>query len=108
VFCLHVWVLDSPGTGVTDSCELPCECQEPNSGPLEEQPVLLTTELSLQPHTQICCHRFLKPHFTYLVEFNHSLFGGQRICIPVVWAQNPADHSLADKEQKPGIEKLPE
>jgi hypothetical protein len=35
--------------GITDSCELPCGCWELNSGPLEEQSVLLTTEPSLQP-----------------------------------------------------------
>ena len=33
-----------PGTGVTDDCELPCGCQELNSGPVEEQQVLLTAE----------------------------------------------------------------
>ena len=38
----------SPGTGVTDRCELPCGCWELNPGLLEEQPVLLTTKLSLQ------------------------------------------------------------
>jgi hypothetical protein len=31
-----------------DSCELPCGCWELNPGTLEEQPVLLTTEPSLQ------------------------------------------------------------
>jgi hypothetical protein len=36
-------VFDSPGTGVTEGCELPCGYWELNSGPLEEQPVLLTT-----------------------------------------------------------------
>ena len=39
----------SPGIGVTDNCELSHECWELNLGPLEEQPVLLTTEPSLQP-----------------------------------------------------------
>jgi len=34
---------------ITDGCEPPCGCWELNSGPLEEQPVLLTTEPSLQP-----------------------------------------------------------
>jgi hypothetical protein len=34
---------------ITDGCEPPGRCQELNSGPLEEQPVLLTTEPSLQP-----------------------------------------------------------
>ena len=29
---------------ITDGCEPPCGCWELNSGPLEEQPVLLTTE----------------------------------------------------------------
>lgn len=31
-------------------CEPPCGCRELNPRPLEEQPVLLTTEPSLQPH----------------------------------------------------------
>ena len=35
--------------GVMDSCELPCGCWELNLGPLEDQSMLLTTELSLQP-----------------------------------------------------------
>ena len=39
----------SPASGVTDGCELPCGCWESNPGPLEEQPVLLTTEPALQP-----------------------------------------------------------
>jgi hypothetical protein len=33
----------------TDGCEPPCGCWELNSGPLVEQPMLLTTEPSLQP-----------------------------------------------------------
>ena len=37
----------SPGTRVMDSCEIPCGCWELNPGLLEEQPVLLTFELSL-------------------------------------------------------------
>jgi hypothetical protein len=40
---------------VTDSCELPCGCWELNPDPLEEQPVFLSTEPSLQPP-----HFFLK------------------------------------------------
>ena len=32
-----------------DGSEPPCGCWELNSGPLEEQPVLLTAEPSLQP-----------------------------------------------------------
>ncbi|GAB1299023.1 Bifunctional epoxide hydrolase 2 [Apodemus speciosus] len=34
---------------ITGGCEPPCGCWELDSGPLEEQPVLLTTEPSLQP-----------------------------------------------------------
>ena len=34
---------------ITDGCELPYGCWDLNSGPSEEQSVLLTTEPSLQP-----------------------------------------------------------
>jgi hypothetical protein len=34
-------------TGVTDDYELPCGCWELNSGPLREQPGILTAELSV-------------------------------------------------------------
>ena len=34
---------------IADGCEPPCGCWELNSGPLEDQSVLLTTEPSLQP-----------------------------------------------------------
>jgi hypothetical protein len=34
---------------IIDGCEPPHGCWELNSGPLDEQPVLLTTEPSLQP-----------------------------------------------------------
>jgi len=34
---------------ITDGCEPPCGCWDLNSGPREEQSVLLTTEPSLQP-----------------------------------------------------------
>jgi hypothetical protein len=45
--CISVWVLYPPGTIVIDSYNLPCVCWELEPGPLEEQPVLLTIELSL-------------------------------------------------------------
>jgi hypothetical protein len=38
-----------PETELKDSCKLPCLCWELNPGPLEEQPLLLTTEPSLPP-----------------------------------------------------------
>jgi hypothetical protein len=50
---------DTPGESIigsyysiTDVCQPPCGCLELNSGPLEEQSVLLTTEPSLQPLLQ--------------------------------------------------------
>jgi hypothetical protein len=42
----------SPGTG--NGCGSPCGCWELNPGPLLEQPMLLSTEISLQPF--ICKH----------------------------------------------------
>jgi hypothetical protein len=39
----------SPGTGITDGCELPHGFWELNLGPLEEQPVLFTREPFLKP-----------------------------------------------------------
>jgi hypothetical protein len=43
------------GTGIIDRCESPCKCWELNQDPLEELPVLLTSEPSLQPQ----CFSFL-------------------------------------------------
>ncbi|XP_052570072.1 E3 ubiquitin-protein ligase NEDD4 isoform X3 [Peromyscus californicus insignis] len=40
----------SPGSNVTDDCEPPCGCWEFNPDSLEEDHLLLTTELSLQSH----------------------------------------------------------
>ena len=52
VFCLDVCLcegVESLGTGVTKSCELLCGYWKLNSGPLEEQPMLLTAKPPLQP-----------------------------------------------------------
>jgi hypothetical protein len=38
---------------IIDGCKPPCGCWELNSGPLEEQPVLLTAEPSLQPDYKV-------------------------------------------------------
>jgi hypothetical protein len=35
---------------IKNGCEPPCGCWDLNSGPLEEQSVLLTTDPSLQPY----------------------------------------------------------
>ena len=56
-----------------DGWEAPCGFWELNSGPLEEQPVLLTAEPSLQPqyfyfsryiliHVYVCMYEFMVPH----------------------------------------------
>lgn len=42
-------------TVISDSCKLPCECCELNLGPLEEPPILLTNELSLQSMISSVC-----------------------------------------------------
>jgi hypothetical protein len=44
---------------ITDGCEPPCGCWELNSGPLEEQSVLLTTEPSLQALELFLCAQLL-------------------------------------------------
>jgi hypothetical protein len=59
IYFIYIWLLcalpteaiediRSNGTGVTDGGELPHGCWKPNLDPLKEQPVLLTSELSLQ------------------------------------------------------------
>jgi hypothetical protein len=49
---------DTPEEGInsiTDGCEPPCGFWDLNSGPLEKQSVLLTTESSLQPVCVCVC-----------------------------------------------------
>ena len=46
---------------ITDGCEPPCGCWELNSGPLEEQSLLLTTETSVRS-----LFLFLKYNFSFL------------------------------------------
>lgn len=53
VYNLQAWCLwspeeadRSPGTGLTDGCELPRGCWELNRGPVEGQRVLLTADIS--------------------------------------------------------------
>ena len=67
---------------IADGCEPPCGCWELNSGPLEEQAMLLTAEPSLQPQNK----SFLKDVFLlffFIMEGGHvheraSTYGGQR------------------------------
>lgn len=64
IFCLHIWLsyihassnlwrseqdVRSLRTGIRSGCGPLCGCWKLNSGALEEQPVLLTSEPSLQP-----------------------------------------------------------
>lgn len=54
VFCLDAYLckgFGSPGTGVTNSCELSCQHWKLNSHVLKEQLVLLTAESPFQPFT---------------------------------------------------------
>ena len=53
---------------ITDGCEPPCGCWKLNSGPLEEQSVLLTAELSLQPLLSVFN---IRKHF--VVVFNDDV-----------------------------------
>jgi len=46
---------------ISDGCEPPCGCWDLNSGPWEEQSVLLTTEPSLQPDFFKYISQFLSP-----------------------------------------------
>jgi hypothetical protein len=43
----------SSGTVVTEGCDLPHGCWKQNHSPLQEKPVLLMAELSLQPPSLI-------------------------------------------------------
>lgn len=43
--------IGSSGTGVNEGCEPPCEYWEQNLSLLKKQPMLKTTDSSLQPHS---------------------------------------------------------
>jgi hypothetical protein len=51
-----------------DGCEPPCGCWDLNSGPLEEQSVLLTAEPSLQPQEVIILFFILKANFVKILK----------------------------------------
>lgn len=54
VFVWDLWKpakgLGFPGTGVTNDCKLPSGFRKMNSGPLQDQSLLITTEASFKPH----------------------------------------------------------
>jgi hypothetical protein len=62
-----------------DGCEPPCGCGELNSGPLEEQSVLLTAEPPLQPpfHLLLKLHPLTAGHFHPEVAY-FGVYGNQR------------------------------
>ena len=57
-----------------DGCEPPCGCWDLNSGPSEEQSVLLTTGPSLQPlalgFKGLCIHFIICVHMCAYVSFD--------------------------------------
>lgn len=54
-----------PRTRVTDDCKLPCGCWELVFGPPQDQPVLLTSELSLQPPEKLSAMDiYIYPHLS--------------------------------------------
>jgi hypothetical protein len=58
IYFVYVNTLLLSSDPITDGCEPPCGCWELNSGPQEEQSVLLITEPSLQltePSLQLKC-----------------------------------------------------
>lgn len=72
VYYMYVWCLRRPKEAMrypriraTDSCEFVCRCWELNLGPLEEQPVLLRIEPSLQPPNFPELLRSVKENVTY-------------------------------------------
>ena len=77
MFRLHEGV-GYPGTRVTDSCELLCRDWELSLGPLEEQPVLLTAEPSLQclVFLFICLYSRVKSLNLQLVCTNRLTYDG--------------------------------
>ena len=52
---------------IINGCELPCGCWELNLGRLEEQPMFLTAELSLQPHVITLIYLI---YFNFLFNFS--------------------------------------
>ena len=62
---------------ITDGCEPPCGCWELNSGPLEEQSLLLTAEPSLQPCKHTFWRNFLPTYLPPTCDPAHAVQLGQ-------------------------------
>jgi hypothetical protein len=61
-----------PRTVVMDGCEVPCGCWEPNAGSLQEQPVLLITEPSVQPKNNCKRKRFVTVDDLYSTKIKYK------------------------------------
>jgi hypothetical protein len=94
---IHVWNLQKqeedigwPETGVTDSCEPPCEFWELNLSPLEGQSVLLTaTKTSLQsPSSRVLYSNSFQFPCSKAGSFNFIHYGEDS------WARNPQNGAL--------------
>ena len=77
-----------------DGCEPPCNCWELNSRPLEGQPVLLTTEPTLQPSS----------HVLYLPQSTHLSTEKQHCRLRLIpqllnWGLHPSDDGAFGKWQ---------
>jgi hypothetical protein len=64
--------IKSSKTGVTDSCELPCECWKINPGTLKEQPMLIADESSLLTLGFFGCFFFFLSFFFFSVYLGGS------------------------------------
>ena len=60
-----------PGTGVTDSCEIPCDCWKQNSCPLQKQPVLLSAE-HLSSFQRISLYHYERSRQPFFYQFISS------------------------------------
>lgn len=71
----------SLGTGVVNSYERPCRCQESNLGPLEEQPVHITAKSSLQPPQEMF-KKLKKKSSNLVAQWPCGVDGGGALCCP--------------------------
>lgn len=68
----------SPRMGITDSGELPCRWWERNSGPLEEQPVLILSAEPFLQHLPQCISEYL---WGLVMFITHSLYSAVDVTV---------------------------
>ena len=100
VHCVLEEIIRSSGPGVTEDYELPCGCWELNSGPLQEQQVLLTTEPPFQP-----------PVFSKLKHYIYLFIGWVRVpvcaCGRRMTANGSAIHHVGSGDQMQSVKFAP-